>query len=105
MFGLRVRRVFFFQDVFTSPSLLLDEHLDKVASKIISGLERVEAIVTTRGSKIRFLHIDINDVVDVSVTSVPSIVYFKNGEPIVYDGTDCALSLSQSTPAEMGVCN
>ena len=33
-----------------------------------------------------FINIDVNDVKDISVTSVPSLVYFKNGEPEVYNG-------------------
>ncbi len=61
-----------------------DEQLDKVATKIISGLEKVESRLSN--SDIRFLHVDINEVSDISVTSVPSLVYFKNGEPVVYDG-------------------
>ena len=62
-----------------------DEQLDKVATKIISGLEKVESRL--EGSDIRFLHVDVNEVAGISVTSVPSLVYFKNGDPVVYDGT------------------
>ena len=65
-------------------TLPTDEHLDKVATKIISGLEKVEERL--REKDIRFLHVDINDVTELDVTSVPSLVYFKNGEPVPYEG-------------------
>lgn len=38
------------------------------------------------GQDIVFINVDINDVKDISVTSVPSLVYFKNGEPEAYPG-------------------
>ena len=38
------------------------------------------------GQDIVFINIDTNEVKDISVTSVPSIVYFKNGEPEPYTG-------------------
>ena len=60
------------------------ERLDKVATKIISGLTKVEEHFV--GQDIVFINIDVNDVKDISVTSVPSLVYFKNGEPEVYNG-------------------
>jgi hypothetical protein len=34
---------------------------------------------------IRFLHVDVNDVSEISVSSVPSLVYFKNGDPYIYE--------------------
>ena len=38
-------------------------------------------------SNIRFLEVDINEVSeDLSVSQVPSLVYFKNGQPISYEG-------------------
>ena len=60
------------------------EKLDKVATKIIAGLSRVEEHFT--GQDIVFINVDVNDVKDISVTSVPSLVYFKNGEPEPYPG-------------------
>ena len=60
------------------------EKLDKVATKIIAGLSRVEEHFT--GQDIVFLNVDVNDVKDISVTAVPSLVYFKNGEPEPYPG-------------------
>ena len=60
------------------------EKLDKVATKIIAGLSRVEEHFT--GQDIVFINVDVNDVKDISVTAVPSLVYFKNGEPEPYPG-------------------
>ena len=61
-----------------------DEKLDKVALKIISGLESVEEQMGAKG--VKFLHVDVNDVSEITVSAVPSLVYFKNGEPFVYEG-------------------
>jgi hypothetical protein len=66
-----------------------DGELDKVALRILSTLEEVERRVTTeRGAgAVRFLQVDVDDVTDsLAVTSVPSLVYFKSGDPVVYDG-------------------
>ena len=60
-----------------------DENLDKIAKKIINGLDKVE--VTFGGKDIVFLSVDIDEVPDLEIASVPSLVYFKNGEPEVYD--------------------
>ena len=60
------------------------ERLDKVATKIISGLTRVEEHFA--GQDIVFINVDTNEVKDIAVTSVPSLVYFKNGEPEPYQG-------------------
>lgn len=54
-----------------------------MATKIISGLENVEQKLD--GKEIRFLHVDVNEVSEISVSSVPSLVYFKNGEPFTYN--------------------
>ena len=59
-----------------------DENLDKIAKKIINGLDKVE--VTFGGKDIVFLSVDIDEVPDLEIASVPSLVYFKNGEPEVY---------------------
>ena len=67
------------------------ERLDKVATKIISGLTKVEEHFV--GQDIVFINIDVNDVKDISVTSVPSLVYFKNGEPEVYNGKNIFFQL------------
>merc|ERR1712088_790083 len=55
---------------------------DKIAKKIINGLDKVE--VTFGGKDIVFLSVDIDEVPDLEIASVPSLVYFKNGEPEVY---------------------
>ncbi len=62
-----------------------DEKLDKVALKIISGLENVERKVD-KSKGIKFLYVDVNEVSEISVSSVPSLVYFKSGEPFIYEG-------------------
>ena len=66
------------------------ERLDKVATKIIAGLSRVEEHFS--GQDIVFINIDINDVKDISVSAVPSLIYFKNGEPEVYPGKQISLT-------------
>ena len=58
-----------------------DENLDKIAKKIINGLDKVE--VTFGGKDIVFLSVDIDEAPDLEIASVPSLVYFKNGEPEV----------------------
>ena len=60
------------------------ERLDKVATKIIASLTKVEDHFA--GQDLVFINIDINEVKDISVTAAPSIVYFKNGEPEPYTG-------------------
>ena len=58
------------------------ERLDKVATKIISSLTRVEEHFS--GQDLVFINVDINEVKDISVNTAPSLVYFKNGEPEPY---------------------
>ena len=41
--------------------------------------------MTFGGKDIVFLSVDIDEVPDLEIASVPSLVYFKNGEPEVYD--------------------
>ena len=60
------------------------ERLDKVATKIIASLTKVEDHFA--GQDLVFINIDINEVKDISVTAAPSLVYFKNGEPEPYSG-------------------
>lgn len=70
-------------------TLIADERLDKVSTKIIDGLDKVKVNVKKQfpHSNIRYMEVDINDVGDqIKVSAVPSLVYFKNGEPIPYDG-------------------
>ena len=56
--------------------------MDKIAKKIINGLDKVEA--TFKGKDIIFLSVDIDEVHDLEISAVPSLIYFKNGEPEVY---------------------
>ena len=42
--------------------------------------------MTFGGKDIVFLSVDIDEVPDLEIASVPSLVYFKNGEPEVLDG-------------------
>ncbi|TRY76604.1 hypothetical protein TCAL_03494 [Tigriopus californicus] len=72
--------VFFESEV---PTVFSDEELDKVSTKIIAGLENVETRL--KGKPIRFLEVDVNDVPEISISSVPSLVFFKNGEPFIYE--------------------
>ena len=46
-------------------------------------MDKVE--VTFGGKDIVFLSVDIDEVPDLEIASVPSLVYFKNGEPEVYE--------------------
>ena len=66
----------------TYASIPTDENMDKIAKKIINGLDKVEAHFGTKD--IIFLSVDIDEVPDLEVSSVPSLIYFKNGEPEVY---------------------
>ena len=81
MDNLRCHPVF---QTFEFVTFFIDEKLDKVALKIISGLDGVEEQMAGKG--VKFLHVDVNDVSEITVSSVPSLVYFKNGEPFVYEG-------------------
>ena len=64
-------------------AFLSDEQLDKISKKIMSGLEKVEG--SFMGKDITFLSVDIEEVADLGIANVPSLVYFKNGDPVVYD--------------------
>ena len=57
--------------------------MDKISKKIINGLDKVEG--SFLGKDIHFLAVDIDEVPDIEVASVPSLIYFKNGDPIVYE--------------------
>ena len=59
-----------------------DANLDKIAKKIINGLDKVEEAFGDKD--IVFLSVDIDEVPDLEIASVPSLIYFKNGEPEVY---------------------
>ena len=57
--------------------------MDKIAKKIVNGLDKVEG--NFLGKDIQFLAVDIDEVPEIQVASVPSLIYFKNGDPIVYE--------------------
>merc|ERR1719209_1741323 len=59
------------------------ETMDKISKKIINGLDKVEGNFI--GKDITFLSVDIDEVPDIEITSVPSLIYFNNGEPVVYE--------------------
>jgi len=59
------------------------ETMDKISKKIINGLDKVEGNFI--GKDIQFLSVDIDEVPDIEISSVPSLIYFKNGEPVVYE--------------------
>ena len=61
----------------------VDETMDKIAKKIVNGLDKVEG--NFLGKDIQFLAVDIDEVPEIQVASVPSLIYFKNGDPIVYE--------------------
>ena len=63
--------------------VILDETMDKISKKIINGLDKVEGNFI--GKDIHFLSVDIDEVPDIEIASVPSLIYFKNGEPVVYE--------------------
>ena len=65
------------------PIFQLDETMDKISKKIINGLDKVEGNFI--GKDIQFLSVDIDEVPDIEISSVPSLIYFKNGEPVVYE--------------------
>lgn len=57
--------------------------MDKISKKIINGLDKVEG--SFLGKDIEFISVDIDEVPDIEISSVPSLIYFKNGEPNVYE--------------------
>jgi len=59
------------------------ETMDKISKKIINGLDKVEG--SFLGKDIEFISVDIDEVPDIEISSVPSLIYFKNGEPNVYE--------------------
>jgi len=63
--------------------MFIYENMDKIAQKIIGTMAKVEA--TFNADDIEFISVNVNEVQDVSVNSVPSLIYFKNGEPTVYE--------------------
>ena len=64
--------------------IFVDENLDKISKKIISGIVKVEGHFSEKD--IKFLTVDANDIPELKLPTVPSLVYFKNGQPTFYEG-------------------
>jgi hypothetical protein len=62
-----------------------DDKIDKVVTKIVTGLSKIEDTYYL-GRGLIFMNIEAEEVTDITVSNVPSIVYFKNGHPTVYEG-------------------
>ena len=68
--------------------------MDKISQKIQAGIDRVEGQLA--GKDLTFVSVDANDVPEIVPGSVPSLVYFKNGEPTVYEGIAESVLLTSS---------
>ncbi|CAB4068818.1 unnamed protein product [Lepeophtheirus salmonis] len=58
------------------------ENLDKVSNKVMSGLKKTEEKLNLK--ELIFLNLNANDYPEITVSAIPSLVYFKSGKPIVY---------------------
>ena len=63
--------------------LHLDEKMDKIAERILSGIQRVESQYF-QGKDLVFMNMNAKDITDIPIPTVPSLIYFKNGDPEVY---------------------
>ena len=59
--------------------------MDKIATRILSGIQRVET-QHFEGKDLLFLNMNGNGITDIPITTLPSLVYFKNGDPEIYQG-------------------
>lgn len=75
-----------------------DDKIDKVVTKIIGGLSKIEDTYYA-GRGLIFINIEAEEVHDITVSNVPSIVYFKNGHPHVYEGLE-PFMYSNTSPRE-----
>ena len=66
--------------------LTLDEKMDKIATRILAGLERIQS-QAFEGKDLVFLNMNAKDITDIPIPTVPSLIYFKNGDPEIYPGT------------------
>ena len=66
-------------------SFSLDEKMDKIAERILSGIQRVEN-EHFQGKDLVFLNMNAKEITDIQIPTVPSLIYFKNGDPEVYPG-------------------
>ena len=60
--------------------------MDKIATRILSGIQRVET-QHFEGKDLLFLNMNGNGITDIPIPTLPSLVYFKNGDPEIYQGT------------------
>ena len=59
--------------------------MDKIATRILSGIQRVET-QHFEGKDLLFLNMNGNGITDIPIPTLPSLVYFKNGDPEIYQG-------------------
>ena len=59
--------------------------MDKIATRILSGIERV-ANQHFEGKDLLFINMNGNAITDIPIPTLPSLVYFKNGDPEIYQG-------------------
>ena len=59
--------------------------MDKIATRILSGIQRVET-EHFEGKDLLFLNMNGNGITDIPIPTLPSLVYFKNGDPEIYQG-------------------
>ena len=57
--------------------------MDKIAERILSGIQRVESQYF-QGKDLVFMNMNAKDITDIPIPTVPSLIYFKNGDPEVY---------------------
>jgi len=63
---------------------LFYETQDKISEKLIQCLKKIES--DNEREEIEFLRINVKEVENITLRSVPSLVYFKNGVPSYYEG-------------------
>ena len=70
--------------------------MDKIATRILSGLERIQS-QTFQGKDLVFLNMNAKDITDIPIPTVPSLIYFKNGDPEIYPGKKRGSNISSRT--------
>ena len=65
--------------------MILDDKMDKISTRILAGLQRVES-ENFLGKDLVFLNMNAEGITDISIPTLPSLIYFKNGDPEVYPG-------------------
>ena len=59
--------------------------MDKISTRILSGLQRVET-ENFQGKDVVFLNMNAEGITDIPIPTLPSLIYFKNGDPEIYPG-------------------